>query len=98
MSALTGAGMDDLRAYLKDFAGYSGNAGGAYSARRRHLEALAAAAAHLAAAYARLLAGETTELAAEDLRLAHGALGEITGECTTEDLLGRIFSEFCIGK
>ncbi len=98
VSALTGEGIDDLRAYLKDFAGYSGNAGGAYSARRRHLEALASAATGLAAAHTRLVAGETTELAAEDLRLAHGALGEITGECTTEDLLGRIFSEFCIGK
>jgi tRNA modification GTPase len=98
MSALTGEGVELLRARLKGLAGYSGEAGGAYSARRRHLEALERAARHLAAAHEQLAGGATVELAAEELRLAHRALGEITGEFSTEDLLGRIFAEFCIGK
>ncbi len=98
LSALTGEGVDLLRARLKSLAGYSGAAGGAYSARRRHLEALARASRHLSDAQALLAAGAAAELAAEELRLAHAALGEVTGRFTTEDLLGRIFSEFCIGK
>jgi tRNA modification GTPase len=98
LSALTGAGVELLRAFLKERAGYSGEAGGAYSARRRHLDALASTARHLAAAHELLNSGATVELAAEELRLAHQALGEITGAFSTEDMLGRIFSEFCIGK
>jgi tRNA modification GTPase len=98
LSALTGAGVDLLRSFLKERAGYSGEAGGAYSARRRHLDALESAACHLAAAHELLSNGATAELAAEELRLAHQALGEITGAFSTEDMLGRIFSEFCIGK
>ena len=98
LSALTGAGIDTLRAYLKERAGYSGEAGGAFAARRRHLDALELAARHLVAAQARLADSATAELAAEELRLAHQALGEITGQFTPEDLLGKIFSEFCIGK
>jgi len=98
LSALTGEGVELLRARLRDLAGYSGEAGGAYSARRRHLDALQQAADHLAAARKRLACSATPELAADELRLAHRALGEITGEFSTEELLGRIFSEFCIGK
>jgi tRNA modification GTPase len=98
LSALSGEGVDLLRSRLKSLAGYSGAAGGAYSARRRHLEALAQASRHLSDARALLVDGATVELAAEELKLAHATLGEITGKFTTEDLLGRIFSEFCIGK
>jgi tRNA modification GTPase len=98
LSALTGAGLDVLRARLKALAGYVEGAGGAYSARRRHLEAADQAAARLDAAHALIVGGHAVELAAEELRLAQAALAEITGEFTTEDLLGRIFSEFCIGK
>jgi len=98
VSALTGEGLQLLREHLKRVAGYTGEAGGACSARTRHLEALDRGRRHLDTARAALLGGATAELAAEDLRLAQQALGEITGEVTTEELLGRIFSEFCIGK
>jgi tRNA modification GTPase len=98
LSALTGAGMELLRARLKAVAGYSPDAGGSFSARRRHLDALARAADAIRTAADLLAAGHSTELAAEELRLAQHSFGEITGEFTTEDLLGRIFSEFCIGK
>lgn len=98
ISALTGAGLEELRARLKAHVGYSGEAGGACSARRRHLDALERAARHLGTAHDQLAAGHAPELAAEDLRQAHQALGEITGHTSNEELLGRIFSEFCIGK
>lgn len=98
LSALTGAGFELLRDRLKAFAGHGAGEGGTYAARRRHLDALDRAAGHAQAALALLWADEAVELAAEELRLAHGALGEVTGEFTTEDLLGRIFSDFCIGK
>jgi len=98
LSALTGEGLELLRDHLKRVAGYTGEAGGACSARARHLEALDRGRHHLWTARTALREGATAELAAEDLRLAQQALGEITGEVTTEDLLGRIFSEFCIGK
>jgi tRNA modification GTPase len=98
LSALTGAGIELLRARLKAFAGYGDGAEGSFAARRRHLDALDRAGARLRQAGALLAGGQCVELAAEELRLAQAALGEITGEFTTEDLLGRIFSEFCIGK
>ena len=72
-------------------------AGGTFSARLRHLDALARADAALDGAAAHL-AGDAAELAAEDLRTAQGALGEITGVFDAEQLLGRIFAGFCIGK
>ncbi len=78
--------------------GFHPEAGGALSARRRHLTALAAAREHVDAARGHLLASRAGELMAEELRLAQERLGEITGEVSTEDLLGRIFSTFCIGK
>jgi tRNA modification GTPase len=98
ISAKSGAGLDALRAHLKHAVGYYAGNGGALSARRRHLDALSRARAHAEAARERLEARQSHELAAEELRLAHRALGEITGEATSDDLLGQIFSSFCIGK
>jgi len=97
VSARTGAGLDALRAHLKELAGYREAGAGDFSARRRHLEALARAGRHLdaTAEHARNRAGE---LMAEELRLCQQALGEITGEFTSDDLLGKIFASFCIGK
>ena len=92
-------GIDALRAALQEVAGLTGGptADGAFSARARHVEAIDRAAAHLAAAAAQLRVRQG-ELAAEDLRLAQDALGEITGRVDSDALLGRIFSSFCIGK
>jgi tRNA modification GTPase len=96
VSALTGAGVDALRHELARRAG-AGSAG-AFSARARHVAALELAAAHLALGAEALGAQRAGELLAEELRLAHQALGDITGQTTVDDLLGRIFGEFCIGK
>ena len=98
LSARTGAGMDLLRGHLKDAAGYRETESGALAARRRHLDALARARRHVQAAADILDSTRAFELFAEDLRLAQHALGEITGEFTSEDLLGEIFGSFCIGK
>jgi tRNA modification GTPase len=98
LSARTGAGMDALRAHLKECQGYQPAGEGAFIARRRHLDALHRAQAHFARAAQQLKSARAGELAAEELRLAQQALGEITGEFTSDDLLGRIFAEFCIGK
>ena len=96
VSAATGAGLDDLTAALKTAAGY--NVGeGAFTARRRHVEALDDAGAALTRAACRL-AETQGELLAEELRHAHRALGAIVGETTTDALLGEIFATFCIGK
>lgn len=99
VSAATGEGLDELHARLRVIA--EGETGerveGEFSARARHVEAIARAAAHLADAHAEL-EYERLELAAEELRLAHEALGEITGRLSADELLGRIFSSFCIGK
>lgn len=97
LSARTGAGMDALRAHLKALMGYRAETEGEFMARRRHLDALARAHRAVQAAAGQLDQG-AAELAAEDLRQAQAALGEITGELTSDDLLGRIFAEFCIGK
>ena len=97
VSARSGAGLDALRAHLQAAIGYTPGDTGALSARARHLDALARARGHLDAACA-LLADKRGELVAEELRRAQQALGEITGEFTSEDLLGRIFGSFCIGK
>ena len=72
--------------------------GGSISARRRHLESLARAREHAEEAARQLTEHRAGELVAEELRAAQTALGEITGEFTSEDLLGRIFAGFCIGK
>ncbi|MGE5468772.1 MAG: tRNA uridine-5-carboxymethylaminomethyl(34) synthesis GTPase MnmE [Ignavibacteria bacterium] len=95
LSAKTGAGVDLLRAELLRVAGWHGHGEDAILARERHLEALANAAGRLDAAAAEL---EQLELCAEELRLAQEQLSTITGEFTADDLLGLIFSRFCIGK
>jgi len=97
VSAQTGAGLEALRARLKDCAGFAPSETGSFSARRRHLEAIVRARAHLDKGLVQL-ASRQGELAAEELRHAQQALGEITGEFSSDDLLGRIFSSFCIGK
>jgi tRNA modification GTPase len=95
VSAKTGAGMDTLRRAIPEAAGWKSHAESVFLARERHLRALQAAGAHLAGA-AEL--GERWELFAEELRLAQRALAAITGEFSADDLLGEIFSRFCIGK
>jgi tRNA modification GTPase len=97
ISALTGAGYEGLVAHLKQIAGLDSGVD-AMSARARHLDALIAVDGHLATAAQRLADGGTPELVAEDLRRAQLALGEIVGVESSEELLGRIFSAFCIGK
>ena len=98
LSARTGAGIDLLRAHLKTRAGHGGADAGVFSARRRHLDALERARALIDSAARAGAESRGFELFAEDLRLAQAALGEITGEVTSEDLLGAIFASFCIGK
>jgi tRNA modification GTPase len=97
LSAKTGAGLELLREHLKNCMGYHSGDGGIFMARRRHLEALSRAAAALEAAAEQLVI-RSGELVAEELREAQNALAEITGEFSSEDLLERIFSSFCIGK
>lgn len=99
VSAARGSGLDRLHQRLRALAGAHDGDGseGEFSARSRHVDALQRAAAHAAAAAAQL-DHEHLELAAEELRLAHDALGEITGRLSADDMLGHIFSSFCIGK
>jgi tRNA modification GTPase len=94
ISAKTGAGVDALRAWLLEVAGWRPHGEGLFMARERHLVALKSAAGHLEAA----AATQAFEFQAEELRLAQQALGSITGEVSADDLLGEIFSRFCIGK
>jgi tRNA modification GTPase len=99
LSALTGDGIDLLRARLLRLAGHQPQAENVFAARERHLEALRAALGHVVAAREHGALGDAAlELFAEELRLAHGALGRITGEVTADELLGVIFARFCIGK
>ena len=98
VSATAGAGLPALREQLKSAAGYQADAGGVFSARRRHLDALARAQSLFELAAARLAERASFELVAEELRRAHAALGEITGAVSSDELLGAIFSGFCIGK
>jgi tRNA modification GTPase len=95
LSAKTGAGIDLLRATLLKTIGWHSTGEGVYMARARHLQALDQARAHLRRAAGQ---GRQFELLAEELRLAQEALSRITGEFTADDLLGEIFSRFCIGK
>jgi tRNA modification GTPase len=97
ISAVTGAGIDALRAELRELAGYRDLGEGVFTARQRHVDALDRALAHFSAGRAQLdrAAGE---LFAEELKLAQLALSEITGAFSSDELLGRIFAEFCIGK
>lgn len=98
LSARTGEGIDVLRDHLKQSMGFTSNMEGGFLARRRHLQALETAAEHLEQGKEQLVSAYAGELLAEELRLAQQALSEITGEFTSDDLLGRIFSSFCIGK
>lgn len=95
LSAKTGAGVDLLRAQLLRVVGWQPTGEGVYMARERHLSALRDAGQHLSGA---LENREQIEFFAEELKLAQNALSRITGEFTTDDLLGEIFSRFCIGK
>ena len=98
ISATNGVGIDALRQRISDLAGYQDLGEGAFTARRRHLNALERAAAHFIAGRKALDDAKAGELLAEELRLAQQDLGQITGTVSSDDLLGRIFSEFCIGK
>ena len=95
-SALTGAGIPLLVEHLKELAGLRAESAGSLSARRRHIVALERTREHLVAAQPELTAA--LELAAEHLRQAQAPLSELTGELTSDDLLGEIFATFCIGK
>jgi tRNA modification GTPase len=98
LSALSGQGLDVLRTHLKTSMGFQTLDGGTVSARQRHLDSLARARSHIDAAERQLRERRAGELVAEELRAAQQDLSEITGEFTSDDLLGRIFSSFCIGK
>jgi tRNA modification GTPase len=97
LSTSTGAGLPALIELLRQEAGIGGDAGGAFSARTRHVDALERTGAHLARSEQQLRRG-AGELVAEELRMAQQALGEITGAFAADDLLGEIFGSFCIGK
>lgn len=97
LSAKLGVGMDLLKSKIKEVVGYQPQEG-LFLARRRHLEAIDKALHYLETGQHQLSSHRAGELLAEDLRLAHQALCEITGEFTSDDLLGVIFSSFCIGK
>lgn len=96
ISAKHGQGIQNLRQHLEESMGFEA-AAGSFSARQRHLDALDAAWQHVQTASEQLMAG-AGELVAEELRLAQHQLGEITGKVTPDDLLGKIFASFCIGK
>lgn len=98
LSAASGAGLDLLRIHLKECVGFHPTGSGVLSARARHLEALRCARAHVEEAQRLLTERHAGELVAQELTDAQKQLGEITGEVTSDDLLGRIFSSFCIGK
>ena len=98
VSAKTGLGLSELSEHLQTCAGYREAGSDSFSARRRHLEALRRAAEYVNKGVDALQHLQAGELVAEDLRLAHQELGSITGEVSSDDLLGEIFSSFCIGK
>lgn len=98
LSAATGAGLELLHEELRRIAGLDAPRESLFSARSRHVDALLRTAAFVRDAGQRLREGVLPELAAEELRLAQDALGEITGRVRSDDLLGHIFASFCIGK
>jgi len=98
LSAKTGQGIDNLTVHLKKIMGYQGSTEGSFMARRRHLIALENAELHLNTGLTQLESFMAGEILAEELRITQQELNEITGEFTSDDLLGQIFSSFCIGK
>jgi tRNA modification GTPase len=98
LSAKTGDGIELLKTVLKDYAGYNTTEEGGFIARRRHLDAMEKSQACLESALKQLSENKAAELVAEDLKEAHQALELITGAYSSDDLLGEIFSNFCIGK
>ena len=98
LSAATGAGLDLLRQHLKDCVGFHSADSSVWSARARHLDALRRARSHVEEAHRLLIERHAGELVAQELTDAQVQLGEITGQVTSDDLLGRIFGSFCIGK
>jgi tRNA modification GTPase len=98
LSAKEKLGLDFLKTHLKEIAGYNSSIEGGFIARRRHIDALNRARQSLEAGSTQLALTHSGELLAEDLRMVQQSLGEITGEVTPDDLLGEIFSSFCIGK
>jgi tRNA modification GTPase len=98
LSAKTGAGVDSLKEHLKSIMGYKGGTEGGFMARRRHLTALSNAHQHLITGLDQLESYVAGEILAEELRICQQELDQITGEFSSDDLLGKIFSSFCIGK
>jgi len=98
LSAKQGLGLDLLKTALKEKMGYQNHSEGTFLARRRHIDALQRSQAALTRAHTQLTVFYAGELMAEELRIAQDTLGEITGKMTSDDLLGEIFSSFCIGK
>jgi tRNA modification GTPase len=98
ISALTGAGIDELRQHVKAQVGFETGGEGTMTARRRHLDRLTDARAHFERGREELLDRGAGELMADELLQAQNALAEITGEFSSDDLLGEIFGSFCIGK
>jgi tRNA modification GTPase len=99
ISAKTGDGIDDLKKKILQIAGWGGSQEGAIIARHRHLDCLNRAAEHIHKSQQFAADGNISlDLFAEELRLAQDQLGQITGKLLPDDLLGKIFSQFCIGK
>jgi tRNA modification GTPase len=98
ISAVSGAGMDDLKAKIRASVGAADQSMGEFSARQRHVDALKRVRDHLDSGQQQMERSAAAEILAEELRLAQRALGEITGELLPDDLLGEIFASFCIGK
>jgi tRNA modification GTPase len=98
ISARTGAGIEDLKKLIKSLAGFDASAETPFMARRRHVDAMQRAMVHLREGRRQLQHNRAGELLAEELRGCHECLCEITGEFTSDDLLGKIFASFCIGK
>lgn len=98
LSAKNNIGIDILKKFIFKHAGFQQHTEGTFSARRRHLDALSRSKEFILSGQQQLLISHSGELLAEDLRQAQNTLGEITGQVTSDDLLGHIFSQFCIGK
>ena len=98
ISAKTNSGLDDLKIHIKEMVGYQQNQEGQFIARRRHIDAINRAEKLMLEGQLQLQGLGAGELLAEDLRRCHEILGEITGKMTSDELLGEIFSSFCIGK